>query len=645
MTTALMSIFDSFASSTHEALPLVQIIDIIRSNDHYLSIDELREKVHFGDKKGANDIKISLPAFTPSGVFNTKRNSDNLQTYSGILHVDIDKISDARRLELSAQLMKEKDVFAFFRSPSGNGLKIFFIGDKSKENHERQMIKLYAFFEKKYGIQPDKSCKDLGRLCFFSHDPDAYYNPDAVVIKLNDTNHEFEQIARRVNKERKLYFESNSRNNFIFQFGLFCKRANYELSDVVNYSITKYECSDFNRQEINNTICSAYKDEYTASTKQITFESKFDLIAQALSSMGYQFKRNIVKNGIEFSFQDGPWMDLTEIITNDLIRELHNLRIKATDNDVRTVLNSSQYESFDPFADYLHNLPPWDGYDYMGELYETLNTSKEYESYLRTWLKILVASMIDDSINNPHVLTLIGPQGAGKTRWLNKLIPPSLKQYRNQGILDLKEKDTKIALAENLIINIDELDALNRSETARFKELITSPGYKVRSPYGKTQEYRRRTASFCASVNNPQFLMDKTGSRRYLCIELKGSINHMHNVDMDKVFAQAYAEYCSNRDDLYFDAAKTAEIQLKNESFKTYSMEEELLMEFVRKPTEGETYKSLSATEIARYIAENDPNFLPNNHTNREIGTILSNRDFERTKSNGINKYKTILLK
>jgi predicted P-loop ATPase len=643
MTTALMSIFDSITSQTTSSKDLKRIIEEIRSPKHSSTIQKIRELRSLGNNDVADKLKKSLPAFTPSGVFDKKRGPTNLITYSGILHVDIDKITDEQRIELTKRLIHERDVLCFFTSPSGVGLKICYQCNGNKENHEKNIQKLFLQFEKKYGIKPDPSCKDISRLCFFSHDPDAYYNSEAEHIELLDYT-KFEDIVVKIEKEQKLSYSKHSRNDFIFRFALQCKAKKYDRSDVLDYCIPRYVDVDFSAQEITNAINSAYKPEYSQNTTQLVFESKFDQIAQAISTLGYRFKRNVVKNSIECSFQNGPWFDLTETTINDLIRQLHSLRIKCNDSDLRMVLNSSQYESFDPFSEYISNLNPWDGHDYIGDLFATLNCGTENDIYLKKWLILLASSMAADSITNQYVLTLIGPQGVGKTRWLNKLMPIGLKQYMYQGILDLKDKDTKIALAENLIINIDELDALNKAETARLKELITSEGYKVRPPYGKIQEYRRRRASFCASVNNPQFLMDKTGSRRYLCLELKNTIDHMHNIDMDKVYSQALSMFHLG-EELFFNNSETAEIQTKNESFKSYSMEDELLTEYVRKPEYGEYAKSMSATEIARHISTMDDNFIPSTRSNNEIGVILTNKGFERTKSNGINKYKVILIK
>jgi hypothetical protein len=639
-----MSIFGSITGISLETNSFSEIIESIRSNDFNVTIEELRDQLALGNTELSDTIKKSLPAFTPSGIFDQKHKDNALLEYSEILHVDIDKLNKHEQTELETQLRASNDVLAFFQSPSGNGLKVFFTCNDKPENHTKNILKLLNVFEKRYHFKPDEKCKNLGRLCFFSYDPKAYYNPDAKCINLKEDNSKFERITLRIGKERNLRFTKGNRNDFVYQFALYCKNDNLNLAEVLNYAIANFTEADFTIDEIRATVNSAYKNDYSVRPKPKLSISKYDQIADAFAYLGYRFKRNVVKNSIDCCLGNNQWTDLTETIINDLLREVHNMGIKAKDTDIRTVLNSSLYETYDPFKEYLTNLEPWDGYDYILDLWTTLNVDIKYLPYLRKWLILLTAGILNEGINNPYVLTLIGPQGAGKTRWINKLIPIPLKEYMFQGILDLKDKDTKIALSENLIVNIDEIDALNRAETARLKEFISSLGYKVRAPYGKIQEFRRRRASFCASVNNPHFLTDKTGSRRYLCIEIPDKIDHMHKIDMDKVFAQTLAAYLAE-EPLYFNDTETALIQERNEAFKSYSMEEELLSEYVRMPENGEVYKSISATEIARLIASCDETFKPNTRTNSEIGVILTNKGFARTKSGGTNKYKVVIVK
>lgn len=638
-----ISIFESVVEQTVESLNFLEIIFQIRNSDYQLTIEEIQQMKSLGQNKEANALKNSLPAFTPSGVFDLNHRANSLIEYSGILHLDIDKQSITTLIELENELRLDKSVLAFFRSPSGDGVKIFFLYQGNSDMHSENIQKLTAIYFRKYRIEADASCKDVGRLCYFSHDKNAYYNANAEPFNFSKEYNKLDSILLATKKDSGYAFIEGQRNDFIFKFAINCKIKSVNIEETISYAIRYFVENDFDSNEIKSAIKSAYDKDYSSKNNNILNFSKYNQIAEAFSVLGYKFKLNIVRQNIDCWIND-QWVDLSETILNDIIKAVNNIGVKAKDNDIKTILFSSSSEKYDPFKDYLYNLEPWDEHDYIGDLWGTLFLGSEFEKYFRKWIVLLVASMDNLTINNPYVFTLIGPQGVGKTRWLGKLIPEKLRSYMFQGILDIKDKDSKITIAENLIINLDEMDAIDKSDIARLKELITSNGYKVRAPYGKMQEYRSRRASFCASLNNMNFLIDKTGSRRFLIIELNTSVDHNHEIDIDGVYAQALAIY-KKESVLFFNEVETNVIQERNESYTAYSMEDELLNEYLRKPEDDEVDQSMSATDIAKYIADKDLSFKPTSRSNSIIGSILSNKGFKKTKSNGTSRYKVFLIK
>jgi GTPase SAR1 family protein len=637
-----LSIFSSVKAKTSRNELLIDIINEIKSPSWQITIEEIRDKKAIGDKNLADELKKSLPAFSPSGIFDGDHKASSILEYSGILHLDIDKQDEKNIRELEESLKKDIQVLAFFRSPSGNGLKIFYWHKGLAINHSENLKKLMALFYRKYKIMADEAVSDLGRLCYFSHDPNAYYNENAEPLDLQNDYKKLDGTLIATMKETGFSFKVGQRNHLIFSFAIRCNKSNFSKEETLSYLLDYFVKDDFKSSEISDTVNSAFNKNYNEKKTNTFNITMFAQIEEAFSMLGYRFKYNIVKNNID-CWLDNHWVDLTDLIFNDIIKAVNNIGVKAKENDIKIILYSSSTLKYDPFKNYLDNLSPWDGYDYIGDLWDTLNIDDEYKKYFIRWIVLLVASMNDSSKSNPYVLTLIGPQGVGKTRWLNKLIPEKLSNYRFQGILDLRDKDSKITLAENLLINLDELDAIDRNEVARLKELITSSGYKVRPPYGKIQEFRCRRASFCASLNNMNFLMDKTGSRRFLIIDVNNPINHNHNINMDYVFAQAFVLY-KESESLYLSDSEMAELKERNESYGVYSMEDELINEFIRKPLLDEPYQSMSATEIATFLKSRNDSFRPNQRTNSVIGTILTTKGFEKYKSGGNKKYKVVLI-
>ena len=50
------------------------------------------------------------------------------------------------------------------------------------EEHLQSFLAAERYFKEEYELRIDPQCKDLCRMCFMSYDPDAYFNPDALVL-------------------------------------------------------------------------------------------------------------------------------------------------------------------------------------------------------------------------------------------------------------------------------------------------------------------------------------------------------------------------------------------------------------------------------------------------------------------------------
>lgn len=119
--------------------------------------------------------KSHLPVATWNGVFNY-RDSSGCQIYSSLTALDFDHIEDLPAIE--TWLKGFPCVYAYFRTPSGNGVKAIILHDnRLKENHADLYDQLLRHF--KCGVQ-DTSTSDLGRGNYLSHDADLWRNPNPV---------------------------------------------------------------------------------------------------------------------------------------------------------------------------------------------------------------------------------------------------------------------------------------------------------------------------------------------------------------------------------------------------------------------------------------------------------------------------------
>lgn len=368
----------------------------------------------------------------------------------------------------------------------------------------------------------------------------------------------------------------------------------------------------------------------------------------------FEFRYNIVLGKTEYRSKSKDskiieFQEITDYEMNSILFLMGSHGINLGTEHLRQLLNSDFVPKYNPFHDYFNSLPEWDRIDYIKQLAGTINATNNelFLWVLQKWLVSTVASLMDDDVINHTIIVLAGKQGKGKSSWIRKLVPEALKRYYYEGIINPMNKDDKFQLAENILIHLDELQSLRTSEIEALKALITSIQVKLRRPYARTQETMPRRASFTGSVNNKEFLTDTTGNRRFLCFETL-SIDYLHNISMDMVYAQALYLYKKGFQ-YWFDESEIAVINESNSDFMTTSVEEDMLLKYLE-PCSKEDEESIfsATTEILKtlLIKDNPDPEKPNNIVSRinnptaiTLGKMLVKHGFQKSKVKGMQGY------
>lgn len=149
---------------------------------NYITGDEARERTlklrGMDDVKRARNYKAAnFDYCTFSGVF-TMRNDKALVEHSGLLCLDFDHLKDVVAL---AQRLLEDEYFEtqlMFRSPSGDGLKWIVPINVAEMPHADYFRAVANYVRETYGVEVDKSGRDVSRACFLPFDPQAFINPN-----------------------------------------------------------------------------------------------------------------------------------------------------------------------------------------------------------------------------------------------------------------------------------------------------------------------------------------------------------------------------------------------------------------------------------------------------------------------------------
>ena len=372
----------------------------------------------------------------------------------------------------------------------------------------------------------------------------------------------------------------------------------------------------------------------------------------------YLFRRNVLNGKVEFSKKppaggEPVWRPLTEQALNSVILEAMREDIcegKNPKTDIQTIINSEEVPTFDPIKAYLESLPAWNGQNHVAQLFGRIpGISSEQLAYLSVWLRSCVAHwmQMDTLHGNECVPTLIGAQGCGKTTFLRRLLPQTLRQYYLDHLNLSNKFDKEMALTNNLLVNLDELEAIRPSQHASLKQLLSKNKVNGRKIYGDSQDDRPRYASFTATTNNRHPLTDATGSRRYICLPIPDGqfINNDGEIDYDQLYAQVLYELRELKAPYWFNNDEVKRIQEMNQEFMQQKDMAEIVTACFRKPREGEQVKKLSSTDVLKLIQKEYPSIPINQSTKIHLGFAMKELGYENSKTGNVVFYRAVPLR
>ncbi|MDF9830845.1 VapE domain-containing protein [Parabacteroides sp. PF5-6] len=674
---------------------LAQVMEGIQQGRWREQLEALRQALEAGDTELAERLKKALPAITVSARYAGARRLENLVEYTGLVVLDIDHL-DADQVDPVKWRAQDVPYTRWaFASPSNHGVKI--VVDPrglinhalTVNNHRATFEACRAYYEAVLGVVVDPSGKDPGRLCFVSWDPDMYIAPEEKFLQGEEDLPQIEEdfppktpgdenpqvrkiflhpeedsgedsaitrkeIGNRLYRSRKQAdrvgaYAPGNRNNYLYIFGHYCRNKHIAIEDVLAYCSKHF--SDLSETERDQVIQSAYnapRQEIGTKKGRKPLYAPLQLIEEYLTAH-YQLRRNVITQRLETrpvgDDEQQAWTPADEAMINSLWCELVKAGVNCQFATFRILLSSNFVKPYHPFEDYFYNLPPWDGQtDYIRQVADTVETTQPelWHDCFRRWIVAMVASALVAEVVNHTVLVLCGAQGLGKTTWCINLIPPELRSYVHSGPADPRSKDIRLALAECILINLDELGALSERELNQLKEMITTPAIRERRHYGREHEIYARCCTFCASANMLQILTDVTGSRRFLCFETR-AIDYRKTVPYEGLFAQALALWREGFR-YWFAPEEVDLLHTNNEPFRIQSPEEELFFTYFRRPTaQDRQVLLLTSTQILQLLNRKAPILITRQAVNH-LSAVLRRHDFEQVRLRNKRVFRVIKI-
>jgi|GEM_PF-2132848 len=360
-------------------------------------------------------------------------------------------------------------------------------------------------------------------------------------------------------------------------------------------------------------------------------------VEEALATF-FEFRINTLKNREEYRVKGWKeFKEMDKLAYNSIARELLRKRgIKCTPAVLENIILSNFSEKVHPLKEKFEG---WgaclgdDKTDYIAQVAKLVKTDAPKDLFLNVFKKWLVASVaniyIDSQCTNHHCLILCGNQGTNKTTFFNSLFS---SEYVFTGHIDLKNKDSMILLTDTFLVILDEQFSILSKDTEweSLKSAVTMPKIKVRWHYAKNSKLAARIANFCGTANRIEILQDDTGNRRFVPFQLTEAIdiNALHQIDMRKVWAQAYKLFKENW--YYLPTAKEKrQIDRYQQGFKKLANEHYLIMDMYEPhDKQDEDLELLSSTEIWKRL-DKDYN-LSKDVTVSKIGRAMTFLGFKQ---------------
>ena len=368
----------------------------------------------------------------------------------------------------------------------------------------------------------------------------------------------------------------------------------------------------------------------------------------------YLFRRNVLNGKVEFLTKpDEEFRPLTPAALNSIIIRAKREQVLEKGSpkaEITEYVTSEEVPEHNPVQAFLESLPAWDGQNHIAKVFGRLpGITSEQQNYLTIWLRSSAAHWLQMDMlhGNECVPTIIGSQGCGKTTFVRRLLPPELRQYYLDHLNLANKFDKEIALTNNLLVNLDELDAIRPSQQSSLKQTLSVSKVNGRPIFGRTQEDRPRFASFVATTNNRHPLKDVTGSRRYICIMIPDGqmIDNAGDIDYRQLYAQVVYELQEQKAPYWFNNEEVARIQRLNQEYMEKKDLGEIFAACFRMPEEGEVVKTMTCGQMIDIMQKDYPT-LQNTIGNRvRLGKAISALGFEHKEHSHVAFYKVVPLR
>ena len=617
----------------------------LRTENLNKPVSTTRDKAMFALPGTQNSYIQKLPVVVFGGTF--RKTGPPMRDYSGLVLLEVNHLSDLQEaVQIRQQAAMMPQTLLAFVGFSGKSVKIvipFTLPDGTlprspeqvKRFHSQAYLTAVKYYQPQLGRNITLKEPVLQHGCRMSYDPQPVYNPDAVAIRIEQPmrmadSKEIRIVPEEPSEPLQRLMPGMSRNYRIatlFSIAMVdairksgqikdrdlkpvftlladnCLKAGIPEEDAVQCTLL-YNDLRSKEMEIRMTFRSVYTLKEALAGKTFMPEiMSLTLQLEEFMLRRYEIRNNKMSGEVEYrdkSLLRFTFSPFTREVRNSICTEAHKEGLNVWDKDIERYVYSDNIPTFFPIEEYLGHLPKWDGKDHIRKLAKRVPCNNiRWADHFHRWFLSMVAHWlgVDREHGNSTTPLLVGDQGCGKSTYCLNILPPELRQFYTDSIDFSKKRDAELYLTRFGLINIDEFDQVSARHQGFLKHLLQKPVVNVRKPHATQVESVKRYASFIATSNHTDLLGDPSGSRRFICIEVKGMIDNAQPIDYLQLYAQAVAALNNNERYWLTHEEEVSQMQA-NEAFQQRPLFEDLFFQYYRPASHKEEGLKISAGEI-----------------------------------------------
>ena len=382
---------------------------------------------------------------------------------------------------------------------------------------------------------------------------------------------------------------------------VFSKNIEKEAAPVSSKEAVKKAKSCSLMQEVTAFLTSRYRFRFNVLTEETEVADVANIT---------NIENNLPDAHLRYAKVDERWM-------NTLSMEAIETGIDCWDRDIQRFVRSRRISEYHPFTAYFEQLPEWGGTDRVSALARRVSDNPVWVNGFHRWMLGLSAQWMQfrpdtNRANSVAPLLVSSRQGLGKSTFCRLLMPDALKAYYTESYDLCSPASAEARLAAYGLINLDEFDKLGVSKMPLLKNLMQASALNIRKAYKRSASALPRIASFIGTSNREDLLVDRTGSRRFLCVSLEHAIDCTTSVEHEQLYAQLKAELLSGERS-WFNKEEEQTIQRHNALFYKHVPEEEvfrLCFRFATEEDHPQEVLTLSATQLFERMKSAHPSAM-----------------------------------